>query len=130
MSWSKSLETGIKDVDERNRALLEHVDTLMRTDDRRSVGEILDDLERLAIRHFEEEQALHVEAEYPKAAPHRRYHESYVVKFRRIKRKYIEEGATLSNLLAFNRNVAEWLERHILSHDKDFAEYYKTLAGR
>lgn len=126
MLWNDSLKTGIPHIDEKNETLFKHIGALLEADNSYSVREMLNIIETCIVEHFSEEQRLHAELEYPKAGPHKWCHDSYVVSFRRLKASCLKDGKTLANTLAINRNVVEWLKKHIMVHDMDFAGYYKA----
>lgn len=127
MLWNDALVTGIGEIDDRHRELFDQIDAMISEDQVYDPAELLNELEAVALRFFSAEQALHEAAEYPAAALHRRQHDGYMAAFRRIKRQLLEEGLTLANMLAFRRGVVEWLKRHIMSDDMDFARHYYPL---
>jgi hemerythrin len=127
MLWTKSLETGIDSIDNQHKELFNQIDILVDPGKANRVRDTLDFLEKYIARHFSDEQAMHASSKYPKAAEHRGYHDKYIVVFRQLKDKYLKEGPTPANNIAVNKNVIGWLKDHILVHDKEFAEYYKSL---
>jgi hemerythrin len=126
MLWNKSLETGIALIDAQHKELFRQIDDLMDAGKESRFGETLNFLEKYIVKHFSDEQKMHVTSNYPKAAKHREYHDNYVSTFTKLKAKYTKEGPTLENRLAINKTVIDWLKTHILVHDREFAEYYKS----
>lgn len=124
MLWSQLLETGVSEVDDRNRELFSQIDSLICVDEVGDPQKLLDCLEESALRSFLEEEQMHEECGYPHAEPHRRHHDSYIVALRRMKKRLLDEGQTLGNVLAFNRVVVDGLRKHVLSSDMEFANYY------
>jgi hemerythrin len=53
-------------------------------------------------------------------------HDEYIAIFHKLKDKYIKEGPTADNKMEVNKTVAGWLKSHILTHDKEYAAYYKS----
>ncbi|MDL2263453.1 hemerythrin family protein [Synergistaceae bacterium OttesenSCG-928-I11] len=127
MFWSSSLETGIASIDEQHKELFNQIDILVDTSNGERIKSTLDFLDNYIVKHFTDEQRLHKEKKYPKAVEHKKYHDNYIVVFRKLKEKYIAEGPTLSNNMALNKTVLGWLKEHILVHDRAFAAYCKTL---
>ncbi|MDR1471968.1 MAG: bacteriohemerythrin [Synergistaceae bacterium] len=127
MLWTKSLETGIEAIDNQHKELFRQIDILLDPGKANRVRDTLDFLEKYIAKHFSDEQGMHIKAKYPKAAEHKSYHDSYIVVFRNLKGKYLKEGPSPANNIAVNKNVIGWLKDHILVHDKDFAEYFKSL---
>ncbi|MDL2264704.1 hypothetical protein LJC31_08645 [Synergistaceae bacterium OttesenSCG-928-I11] len=130
MLWTESLTTGVRKIDELHREFFDRLHSLMEDDlcSRGSPEESLDLVEICAMAFFDEEQRLHEAYEYPRAESHKIQHDGYLNAFRRVKGKLISEGLTLANVLAFNRCAVECIKRHILEHDRDFAEYCKMQA--
>ncbi|MDR1481429.1 MAG: hemerythrin family protein [Synergistaceae bacterium] len=131
MLWTKNLETGIPTIDDQHKELFRQIDALLAvsgSDKERQVAEALEFLDKYIVRHFGDEQKMHTQSRYPKAAEHKGYHDNYVVTFRQLKEKYNREGPTVGNNMAVNKSVVSWLKEHILVHDKDFADFYRKRA--
>jgi hemerythrin len=127
MLWSKALESGIPIIDAQHQELFRQVDILIDGKNANRHKEVLDYLEQYIAKHFSDEQKMHAESKYPKAAEHKRYHDEYVKVFKRLKDKYIMEGPTPANNMEINKSVVGWLKDHIMVRDKEFAVYYKGL---
>lgn len=121
MLWSKQLETGVAIIDDQHKELFRRIDLLLDNKQPDRVKTTLDFLDEYIVKHFTDEQNIHARSNYPKAAPHREYHNSFIASFRALKSKYEKEGATLANNLAVNKTVIGWLTNHILVQDKEFA---------
>jgi methyl-accepting chemotaxis protein len=126
--WNKSFETGIKLIDEQHMELFRQIEILLDSGKSGRVNETLDFLEKYIAKHFSDEQEMHVQSKYPKAAKHRQYHEAYKTTFHELKEKYIKEGPTVANNIAVNKTVIGWLKDHIMIQDKDFAAFYRGSA--
>jgi hemerythrin-like metal-binding protein len=127
MLWSKSLETGIALIDEQHKELFRQVDILLEQGNENRHKDALNFLDKYIVKHFGDEQKMQAGAKYPKAAQHKKFHDDYVVVFRKLKEKYLTEGPSPSNNMEINKTVVGWLKDHILVHDKEFAVYYKSL---
>jgi hemerythrin len=124
--WTEALTTGVREMDEPHREFFARLQTLITDDVCTDPGKILDDAEARVKEFFDMEEALQAASGYPNANSHKMQHNSYMVAFRRVKEHILSDGHTLANALAFNRNVVEWLRRHIRGDDMDFAEYYNS----
>jgi hemerythrin-like metal-binding protein len=127
MLWSKSLETGISLIDEQHKELFRQVDILLDQKNDNRHKDALHFLDKYIVKHFSDEQKMHSDSKYPKAVQHKKFHDDYVIVFRKLKDKYLKEGATPANNMEINKTVVGWLKDHILVHDKEFAVYYKGL---
>ena len=126
ITWNQSLETGIPLIDFQHKELVKQVNTLFDPGNMNRFQETLDFLEKYVVKHFSDEQKMQTDSRYPKAAAHKSYHDAFVVTFKKLKSDYEKKGGTASNNIELTRTAADWLKNHILVHDKDFAEYYKT----
>jgi hemerythrin len=125
MLWTKSLETGITKIDEQHKELFKRIDTLMDAGNKDRFKETIDFLGDYVVKHFADEQKMHAESKYPKAAVHKKYHDNYVIEFRKLREQFLKEGHTLATSQAINKNVIGWLKEHIMVHDKEFATFVK-----
>ena len=125
MLWSKTYETGIREVDEQHMELFAQIDILLDRSKENRMKETLDFLEKYVIRHFDAEQGYHARSNYPKAARHKKYHEAFVAEYKKLKDRFNSEGPSLTVHQAINKTVLGWLREHIMTHDKEFASYYK-----
>lgn len=126
MLWTETLATGIPAIDEQHKELFRQIDVLVDTKNEGRIEETLGFLEKYIVKHFGDEQRMHRQANYPKAAAHKGYHDAYVISFKKLKDKYVKEGPSVTNTIAVNKNVIGWLREHILIHDKEFAAFYKS----
>jgi hemerythrin len=126
MLWSKSLETGIAKIDEQHQELFRRIDILMDAGNKDRIKETIDFLGKYIVVHFNDEQKMHLDAKYPKAAVHKSFHDNYVKEFGKLKDQVMKEGHTIAVSQAVNKNVIGWLKEHIMVHDKEFAAFCKS----
>jgi hemerythrin-like metal-binding protein len=127
MVWNNSFETGMRAIDEQNSSLIAHVEAMSEYDNNSMKYEKLEDFEKMAARHFEREQRIHDICGYKGAEMHKLAHRTYLLRLRRMKRRFVENGPTLENEIIFIRDVIESLKKHITNHDRDFANWYEKL---
>lgn len=126
MIWTSTLETGIKQIDDQHKELFQQADKLLDTKNKERVPETLNFLAKYVIKHFTDEQGMHVASKYPKAEPHKKFHTVFVEQFNKLKVEYETQGRSLPTLIKINNTVVGWLKDHIMVHDKEFAAFYKT----
>ena len=126
MLWTNSLETGISKIDEQHKELFRQVDILMDNSNKARVPATLKFLGDYVVRHFTDEQTMHAVSRYPKAAEHKKYHDTFIGEFKKLKNEFDTTGQTLSTLIKLNNATMNWLKDHIMIHDREFANYYKT----
>jgi hemerythrin len=127
VSWDKSLETGIPEIDGQHQELFRRIDQLMiATQDRRArteVGRLLTYLGDYVVSHFSAEERLMAEADYPEMPAHREEHERFVEEYARIFQDYRANGAGPVFVIKFGNRVTAWLVEHICRTDRRLADY-------
>ena len=135
MEWNESLETGNLVVDNEHKELFKLVKQMLdagmsgeltsakRTEKVESAINFLGDY---AKRHFAHEERLMDESSYPGKSVHKAQHEGFMPVFAGLKEKLLSEGSSLNVAIDVNRALVNWLTKHIMSTDKEFADYYKA----
>jgi hemerythrin len=118
----------IPHIDAQHMALFEHIELLgtMHGDVSR-IPKTLDFLETYTAEHLADEQSLHEQSRYPRALEHRRQHQDFIGKLKKLREDYNASGHTLATLMDMNHAIVEWLKNHILQSDKQFATFYHAL---
>lgn len=130
MLWNSTLETGIPQIDAQHKELFRQVDILMDRSNDARIPQTLDFLTKYVVKHFTDEQNMHVATNYPKAAAHRALHVAFVKVFKEKKQLYETSGHGLQSVMDINKLVMNWLKDHIMVHDMEFARFYKAKAGK
>jgi hemerythrin len=128
MIWTSSLETGIVKIDEQHKELFRQIDILMDRGKDDRINDTIKFLGEYVVKHFNDEQTMHLSSKYPKAAEHKKMHADFVAAYGKMKQEYLQATETnkLPAILKINKTVMDWLKNHILIHDKEFATYYKA----
>lgn len=130
MEWNSNLETGVEKIDGQHKELVRRINGVLEACNQRRgkevVGETLNFLESYVIEHFNDEEALIVEALYPGYEAHRQLHKKFIKELKDLKSKFEQDGASLTVVISMNKTVVGWLTNHIMKVDKEFADYYKS----
>ena len=126
--FDDSLVTGNEMIDSQHRELIDKINKLLdscETSKEKTVAvKTLDYLADYTEFHFGEEEKLQEEIGYPAIAEHKKEHDKLrgVVKdlYNMLEE---EEGPSNAFVEQVNRNVIEWLYRHIKGFDRSVAEY-------
>jgi len=126
LEWETSLETGMAQIDEQHRTLVEQIKLLADRSKTDRVPEVLRFLEHYVVEHFGTEEILHDETDYPYAEAHLDVHNAFIQTFQDFKKEYAEKGEEdrLLMLLKLTKLLSAWLKEHITGMDRRFAEYY------
>ncbi len=127
IKWSRSLETGIEEIDRQHRyfvKILNEINRKMGEGDEYSLRDILRFMDRYAHWHFQSEEKYMKEYGYPEYERHRSAHEQ----FYRYTKDMLEKshgGIDDSFIYAVDKYLIEWLINHIMGEDRKFAEFIK-----
>ena len=127
MLWNDQFQCRIPHIDAQHMALFEHIEKLgtMHGDVSR-IPKTLEFLESYTAEHFADEESLHGQLRYPQALEHQRQHHAFVAQIRKLRKDYDASGHNLATLMDVNHAVVEWLKKHILHSDKQFAEFFHS----
>lgn len=130
--FDKSLVTGNTMIDTQHKELIDRVNKLVdscTTAKEKNVAiQTLDFLMDYTVFHFDAEEKLQKETNYPQYKAHKELHEQFKKAVDELKDMLQEEeGPSDAFVAAVNKNVSEWLVNHIQQRDKEVAEHVKKL---
>ena len=126
--FDDSLVTGNDMIDSQHKELIDKINKLLEScesgKDKLVAIKTLDYLADYTDFHFSTEEKLQEEIEYPGINEHKKEHE----KLRTVVKELYEmleeeEGPSNAFVEQVNKNVIEWLYRHIKGFDRSVAEY-------
>lgn len=86
------------------------------------VNHALDSLAEYTVSHFRDEEEQMEKVQYPKFTAHKIQHEALLAQLDELRRRF-HGGDRLIATEMLHFVVNEWLFKHILSHDSQFAPY-------
>ena len=122
IAWTDDLDTGIPEIDEQNRRLVEFINTLSAarlTGDRTQVGSVLDQLLDFVCNHFMFEEHLMQEANYEFRAAHEKIHEIFAKRLAAFRGRFANGENVCDEL---HDMLKSWMEHHIKQEDKAYAK--------
>lgn len=126
--FDESLVTGNEMIDTQHRELIDKINRLLdsceTSKDKVVAVKTLDYLADYTEFHFREEEKLQETIQYPAIKEHKKEHD----KLRKVVKELYEmleeeEGPSEAFVDQVNRNVIDWLYRHIKGFDRSVAEY-------
>ncbi len=127
--FTKDLETGEAQIDSQHKELFRIMNEL---EDASKNGKGRDELEHTLkflsdyiVKHFADEQMLHIKHAYHERSDHKQYHEAFKKSVNDMIAEYRKQGASITLLGEINSKVAMWLLNHIKREDKKFGAYLK-----
>lgn len=129
MFWNENLATGVVEIDNQHKAIIEKMNELFKAGQSGKGGDellpTLKFLKKYVGEHFADEEKLQIESGYPKFQQHKQAHEVFIKEVDRLLEKFDDEGATLVMIMDVNKTIADLFVKHINSVDKEFAKYYR-----
>lgn len=119
--WTDDLDTGIPVIDGQHRQIVSYINHLhdaREKNDRKAVGEVINDLIDYTLSHFSFEEELMIESGYPFAGPHKRVHDVFVKRVAEYQLRY-KSGEDVSGEL--HALLMRWLVGHIKNDDAAYA---------
>lgn len=126
--FDETLVTGNEMIDSQHKELIGKINGLLDScengNDKLAAIKTLDYLSDYTDFHFGAEEKLQEEIEYPGFEEHKKEHENLRKVVAELHEMLIEEeGPTPAFVEQVNKNVIEWLYRHIKGFDRSVAEY-------
>jgi hemerythrin len=125
MTWSDSLSTGVKAMDEQHKGLVNTLNELhaamLGGNNKSATGPLLDRLVKYTHDHFASEEALMTRGEYPKLDAHLAKHRDLTGQVEKFVGRYQRGELSLNvDLLMFLR---DWLTTHIQKEDREYGPW-------
>ncbi len=131
IQWSNDFLVGNPTIDRQHkelfRAFSEVVDACRLGQGKTKIEELLDFLEVYVIFHFDAEEALMKQSNYPGLEAHRNAHASFIGQLKDLKTMFKSDGASMELLITTNETVLRWLIEHIRKTDTALGAYLKTV---
>ena len=126
--FDNTLITGDEMIDSQHQELIGKINTLLESceegNDKLTAVKTLDYLAEYTDFHFSAEEKLQEEINYPGIEEHKKEHEKLRQVVEELHEMLVEEeGPTPAFVEQVNRNVIEWLYRHIKGFDRSVAEF-------
>jgi hemerythrin len=125
--WTTEFETGIESVDRQHREMFSRIDqlsvALYQGQGRTELEMLVIFLEDYVHEHFNEEERLMLDHNYPGYIDHRKIHANFMVMFEKIKREITTKGSDRYLALRVEKEVRGWWIDHVMNMDKEYIPY-------
>lgn len=130
IKWNETLAVGHPEIDKQHQELYQRIDNLLEACNKgkgkEKLSELIDFLGEYVIIHFKTEESIMKQSGYPKYQEHKLAHDNFIARFKELKQQNIEEGGTVTLIVATNHLVIDWLNKHILSVDKEVGRFLQN----
>lgn len=125
VEWKDSLSVGVKTIDDDHKKLLGMINQLQTAahyhTDEELVESTLNDLVDYTMYHFEREERLMQEHNYPGFEDHKKQHQAMVAQVSKFIDEYrVDKTRTIDQVIMF---LKTWLLNHINGSDQEYAPY-------
>ncbi len=122
--WDSSYSVGDKLLDEQHRRIFNLGNEISNIDSA-NIKKAIMKLFKHTREHFDHEEELMREVEFPGFEEHRELHNDLIEKLGKIELKSPDNNH--SNSYVFRKLVYNWIIDHIMNQDKIFFNYYKQV---
>jgi len=127
LQWSDELSVGVDKIDDEHRVLIgianELITAVRAGGDTAVVSDIINRLREYTVSHFNNEETLMRDVDYPELHAHLNAHARLKDGVKIYRRQIYEQSdVTANDILQF---VKGWLLGHILQHDRDLARFIR-----
>jgi len=129
MVWSSKYLTGNKIVDDDHQEIFRLVKDVIDQkykERKEKVTAVIAFLVEYTVRHFNSEERLMAESDYPKTDEHKKQHADFVAVVSELQGKIEQDPESLDISLEVNNTIVAWLVHHVIGSDKDLADHYRT----
>jgi hemerythrin len=133
LEMTEDLLTGIEDIDEQHRTLLELGNRVINPSAYKTDGTIFEDalkfLADYVIYHFAAEEYVMVESNFPNYEHHRQWHEHFKQEVSDYVNRAQTEGTSKDLKLKVSFAIENWLLEHIRITDRSLAKFLQQQKG-
>ena len=128
MLWNSNYEVGNAQVDSEHQEIFGMVDKLLADDFSGRPDKIKSTIDFLAgyvVRHFDHEESLMLESDYPNTGVHVKQHQDFIKTVGELVARIEGNLNSIDFSLEVNKVIVDWLAEHVMGSDKTMIDYYK-----
>ncbi|MDR1389248.1 MAG: bacteriohemerythrin [Treponema sp.] len=128
--WTDAMLVGHKTIDDQHKQLFAALNRLMdaihKGKGRDELKKSLEFLGGYTVYHFDEEEKIQLQYEYPDYTNHRRYHETFKLAVADLASRMISQGPTDILVDEVKKQIGGWLVNHIEAQDARLGAHIKN----
>lgn len=132
IQWNSQLSVGVEQIDSQHKELIRIANTLLEVIEQKSsrdvVSKVIGKLREYTVYHFNSEEQLMEDVQYPKRTDHYAEHKILkrdVLQYQRT--LYEKKSVTVDEVLKF---ITDWLLTHILNFDRELAAHIRENSNK
>lgn len=126
VNWTAKMTTGVPRIDDQHKELIRQINALLdamrQGKGKDEIGRMLDFLYEYTVKHFADEEAEMERTRCPAAAANKREHQKFCNAVAALRKEFDANGATAPLILRVQREVLDWIVKHIQGIDTKLAE--------
>ena len=128
--WDPDLETGHEKIDNQHKQLISALNSIIEASQqgkgKDELFKTLDFLSGYTIMHFQTEEKLQMQYDYPDYVVHKRYHDEFKITVEGLSKRLVDEGPSELLIGEVTTIIGKWLLNHIKGDDFRMAAYVKS----
>ncbi|MCK8818034.1 bacteriohemerythrin [Natroniella sulfidigena] len=134
MLWKEQYKIGIDQVDQQHKELFNRLNsflTIVRNDEpiENKIEEIektLDFMGEYVVVHFDSEEKVQQEYNYPDYEEHKEVHERFKAEILKFKEEFEADKCNEDLIMEFSGKLLTWLINHVADEDQRIADYVQN----
>jgi len=126
IEWSNTLSTGLEWQDRHHKELFKRINALLEAmtlgHGKEEVGKVFDFLDDYFVFHFEAEEQAMSKYNYPSMISHLAEHTGFIERIAELREEF-RKGPSTALAIRVQREVVDWLIRHIGDVDKNLGAF-------
>lgn len=124
--WDESLSVKINSIDDQHKILINMIndfyDNIAKRSNNENIISLIDGMKDYTVMHFNKEEALMKQHNYPHFAQHKKEHEYFIDRVITLEEK-IKKGTIIVSF-EITSFLRDWLKSHIQNTDKQYTEFF------
>ena len=135
--WKEKYKVGVPLIDQQHEELFKRVFAFLQEVQSKApwekkiekVKETLNFMQEYVVEHFDAEEKLQEEINYPDIEEHKKAHKQFKEAIQQYVVRFEKEGFTKELVQEFGGKLMTWLILHVAGTDQKIGEYYKSMGG-
>jgi hemerythrin len=92
------------------------------------IEKTLNYLNEYVVKHFSDEEEIHIKSKYPKQAEHKEKHAVFIDSLKKLEEEFAGKINSMEFTMKLNNSLVVWIVKHIKGDDVEFGKFYKAQA--
>lgn len=125
LNWDNSFSIGVDSIDDENKEIINKVNLFASSmkKGKEEAIKALELLEKEVIQHFEKEEQIQKEKNYPKSDMQHKQHEVFKTELKHLRQVFENTGVSSLFVINTQQKVMKWWEIHLSVLDKEWGKF-------